>query len=208
MITFIEICKDELDEKYFLHCNKTDPTYWLPFAKIRINNTIFDEPSIVNIDVHKGIFIDIFPLDNAKKQISFIQRIQALLSKLLYSVIILKRGLIINNRNIALQKTVLFLTAPFSIKSLSKLRQSIFAWYKNFDSEYFTSLGSRYSYFKQTVPKNKYYPISTIEFEGETYNAPNDYDYVLDRVYGNYMQIPPKEERVTHNPVNLDFGDE
>jgi len=64
---FLKICQTQLNSDYFLHCNKTDPDYWLPFAKVRKKNTLFDEKSITSIETHKGIYNDVFPLDNAKK---------------------------------------------------------------------------------------------------------------------------------------------
>ena len=75
------------------------------------------------------------------------------------------------------------------------------------DSEYHINLGSNYNYIKQTIPKDKYYPPVKVEFEGDFYNAPNDWDYVLKRIYGDYMKLPPKDKRVTHNPVRIKFED-
>src|SRR5690554_4415622 len=60
---FLELCQGYLGDEYYLHCSKTDPKYWLPFAKVRKNNTIFEEKSIQTINSHKGIYVDIFPLD-------------------------------------------------------------------------------------------------------------------------------------------------
>ena len=38
-----------------------------------------------------------------------------------------------------------------------------------------------------------------LEFEGEMYNAPIDYDMWLKINYGNYMELPPEEKRVSHH---------
>lgn len=40
---------------------------------------------------------------------------------------------------------------------------------------------------------------SQLEFEGKQYKAPKNYDAVLKSMYGNYMEPPPKEKRVTHH---------
>ena len=55
----------EIDDKYFIHCDKTDPNYWLPFIKVRKNSTTFVEELLNKKEVlHNGIFVDIFPMDN------------------------------------------------------------------------------------------------------------------------------------------------
>src|SRR5699024_5817523 len=63
---FIEVCNYELDSSYFLQTYETDPEYIMQFAKIRKHNTLFVEKSISETNIHKGIYIDIFPLDNVK----------------------------------------------------------------------------------------------------------------------------------------------
>lgn len=47
-------------------------------------------------------------------------------------------------------------------------------------------------------PKEWLYPLIEVDFEGMKVFAPKDYDRYLRLVYGDYMQIPPKEKRVTH----------
>lgn len=38
-----------------------------------------------------------------------------------------------------------------------------------------------------------------VEFEGKTYKAPCGYDEWLRSIYGDYMELPPKENRVSHH---------
>lgn len=47
--------------------------------------------------------------------------------------------------------------------------------------------------------KDKIEPLTQIQFNGRKFNAPKDSDYVLKTIYGNYMELPPVEQRVpTH----------
>ena len=46
-----------------------------------------------------------------------------------------------------------------------------------------------------------YYPIRKVLFEGKEYNAPANYDAYLGGLYGNYMQLPPKEKQIPHHDV-------
>ena len=43
-------------------------------------------------------------------------------------------------------------------------------------------------------------------FSGKDYYIPNDYDYYLKSIYGDYMKIPPEEDRYNAAPDVLDFG--
>ena len=43
-------------------------------------------------------------------------------------------------------------------------------------------------------------------FEGEMFSIPVEYDYFLKVAYGDYMKLPPENERVTHEIEYLDFG--
>ena len=49
------------------------------------------------------------------------------------------------------------------------------------------------------LPKRIYDEIGTILFEGREYPAPKDYDTYLSSLYGDYMQLPPVEKRVSHH---------
>ena len=47
-----------------------------------------------------------------------------------------------------------------------------------------------------------------LEFEGEKFYAPVNYDRILRRAYGDYMCLPPKEKQKSHhnfNYVNLEL---
>lgn len=47
--------------------------------------------------------------------------------------------------------------------------------------------------------KDKIEPLTQIQFNDRKFNAPKDSDYVLKTIYGNYMKLPPIEQRIpTH----------
>ena len=47
--------------------------------------------------------------------------------------------------------------------------------------------------------KEKYYPLQMLDFEKTQFNGPINYDYLLSRVYGDYMKLPPVEQRVSQH---------
>src|SRR5699024_6110897 len=55
------------NERYFLQNFQTDYNYFRQFSRLRKNNTVFRQEQYSNLDIHHGIFIDIFPLDNVEE---------------------------------------------------------------------------------------------------------------------------------------------
>ena len=52
---------------------------------------------------------------------------------------------------------------------------------------------------REIVPHEWYGEGAIAEFEGLKVKIPVEYDKWLTQVYGNYMQLPPEEKRVTHH---------
>lgn len=57
---------------------------------------------------------------------------------------------------------------------------------------------SKYSF--AVLDTNKIFPLSEIEFNGKLYSCPNDCDYYLKEIYGDYSKIPKITD--THGHVN------
>ena len=57
-----------------------------------------------------------------------------------------------------------------------------------------------------SVSKEELFPLEEIEFENISVKIPHGYDTILKRGYGDYMQLPPEEDRKNHYPSRLDFG--
>lgn len=70
---FVKICKTELGEDYFLQTYNTDyVNFW--YAKIRKNNTTMLESGFENVNMHHGVWIDIFPYFCIEKDDSIINQ--------------------------------------------------------------------------------------------------------------------------------------
>lgn len=188
---FLKICENGLNQNYYLHCINTDKEYWLPFAKVRKKNTLFDEANISHIDVPKGIYVDVFPLDDEFKEDSFEKRFRTKIIKLLNGIILHKKRFYINKRKTLknrIRSLIALFFAPFNIKEIQLFQIRLMSKNNNKGGNYYANYGSNYNSVKQTMPKNIYEPARQIEFEGNSYFAPNNYEYVLKRIYGdNYM---------------------
>ena len=203
---FIEISQKELDDKYMLDSKDTNPKYYLNFIKIRKKGTIFEQDFQANYDGPKGIWLDIFPYDNARSNTSKKVAIQNKINKAIFSILHYKNKFFLSDRKILVKKALSFIFKPVSNRLLLNLQDKVLKWNMNKEEyNYFVSSSTTYNYKTELIEKNKYIPTIKMEFEGKLYNAPKEYDYILSRVYGDYMKLPPEEKRVTHNPRRLEF---
>ena len=58
--------------------------------------------------------------------------------------------------------------------------------------------------YRSTV--SKMFPLKEIPFENITIKVMNNNDEHLRRTYGDYMTLPPVEQRVNHAPYIIEFG--
>lgn len=201
---FISLCSNgALGDGYFLQHTMTMDDYWLPFAKIRKNGTLFDEPSTMNINCHKGIFIDVFPLDFSKREKGLLYNVKAKTVKKLSNVIKC-RGLHSPSDDF-LTKLCILLTKMIPIKKLSAIRDSFAASCKQ--GSYLIGLGSNYKYQKQTMPVSYYLPPCKVQFEDAEFMAPGCPIKYLEHLFSAWEKLPPENERLNHNPANISFNE-
>ncbi|MBQ0087729.1 MAG: hypothetical protein KBT27_00125, partial [Prevotellaceae bacterium] len=47
--------------------------------------------------------------------------------------------------------------------------------------------------------------IKMFKFEDKYFKGPSNANYILEKLYGDYMSLPPVEQRQTHNPLKVIF---
>ena len=67
---FLSIASKELSSKYFLSYIETDIHTPFFYAKVKKNGTLFVEGRYKKLDMHHGIFVDIFPFDKIPTNIT------------------------------------------------------------------------------------------------------------------------------------------
>ena len=51
---------------------------------------------------------------------------------------------------------------------------------------------------QEKMPKEFLEPVK-VEFEGHMFPAPKCWDFYLTQLYGDYMQLPPGNKRISHD---------
>ena len=63
------------------------------------------------------------------------------------------------------------------------------------ERNYYVNFGSVYGAKKQTIEVSKYGTPIMVPFENEMFPIPQDYDFILKKIYKNYMKLPPINKR-------------
>lgn len=205
---FIEVCSRDLGDEFFLQTYQTDKAYGNFFAKIRLNQTHFTEYITSTISCHDGVFVDIFPYDftseSEKERKKLISKINSLSNLYQY-----KKGYKMWSKD--LLHMCYFYLCKFQglFKTLSQIEDDVDKLLSLFDYPTYPYV---ISYFDCTRQK-EYISISDLNnlkdyiFEDTTFKGPLDAGVYLTAVYGDYMELPPEENRYNrHDVVNLDFG--
>lgn len=174
------------------------------FAKVRKDHTTFLQfESERTCSYHTGFFVDIFSCDRvAPKGIRRkIQYYQFALS-LLYN-----RGYTSGSNGLKGFVERFFL----GIVPKSKYRQISNALGRR-SRRWNNDRNAQFVFPNDQTSITRYYPADLFEglirvpFRGKNYMVFKDYDAVLKLRYGDYVQLPPEEERVwSHHPIIVDF---
>lgn len=188
---------------YILQNVRTDPDFTQSFTKIRKDHTTFLQfEHEREKSYHKGVFVDIFPGDRVApsklgRKIQYI----ACAVNLLYS-----RGHASGSGGIVGAVEQFFLKAPK--EKHAKRRETAENWIRRWNSKNsgLYVFPSTLEWCQKYYPANLFENMGTIAFSGKTYQCVADPDSILRLDYGDYMQLPPEEERVwKHHPILIDF---
>ncbi len=205
---FLKIAPSALQERFFLQTNITDPDYYLGYAKIRVGGTRFVEATAVDCDIHHGVYIDIFPLDNAPDSLP-LRRAHALLCKLLKIAVLSRSKYRVVKKDKGTHLVYGFfrvVTRPFRLRTVMGWLQRAMRLCHNDQSRCVVNIGSAYGYHKECVQRRYFDHAVELSFGGRFALAPAMWHEYLTDVYGDYMTPPPEDKRYNrHSAVELEL---
>lgn len=172
-LKFIKVWKDNND--FVLQTYKNDLYYTEPFAKLRLRNTYVSEGYVTSLYRHKGIFLDIFIMEQSNAIVAHICHF--LLGSLRHLSFHLKSNCIIN----------------FGFKLLKNCCFGVIDCLRLFN---FLSNGKELRHtigtgvVRNVRNKEDIFPLGQAKFENSTYPIPGNVDSYLKKMYGDYMEIP------------------
>ena len=197
---FVKLTKDKgITEQYdscFYRDTKCNVSY--PFVKVVDNKTkVFEKTK--NEEEQMGIWIDVFPIDgfsdNEKTNKAFCRK-KHIWKRLCFTYSDDLSKVTDIKKKIGKAIVLPFLRIMGQKRLFSKFEKIC----TTYDFEKASKVGCTvwgYNY-KEIINKDILFPPSEVEFEGKKFMAPNNPDAYLTALYGNYMQLPPENQRINH----------
>lgn len=199
---FIDVCDNCLDkEKYFLQSMDSDPNYYLSFIKLRDITTTLVEISNKDKNIVYGVYIDIFPIVGVPN------------GKLRRKMLEINRAFALSANINVINNKFLFLVFKIILKIVGKKNVLRYCTkncvkYSCNDYEDWCSIFDGDSFETNLTTKTIMGKPKLVPFEDVKLFIPEKYDEYLKHIYGNYMEIPSKEQikQKEHTPYAIDLN--
>lgn len=187
---FLKVAEKELPQLGYTIQREFSLDWPMTYSKIRKDNSAYIEdfnPKIKNM--HQGIFIDIFPIDNFMDN-KIVGRLQWIAYRLLLSKELGKRGYSTKSmlKRIAVKLTFFIPENLFRKICMAK---------DNNHSQFLQCfLGGALEFNKSIYPRSAFKDYIRVPFEDADFQVISGYEEYLNICYGDYMKLPSKEEQV------------
>lgn len=175
--------------------NKED--FYVAFGKIIDVNTVLYEP---NKNGNKlSVNIDLFVYDNAPDDDRLVNKMYNTRDRLRFIASFSRGNNILENDSLfkRIFKQILHIVcSPFSS---NKCLKKVVINAKKYNGVDTSRVGNFTSISRIACKKSILDSFVEVEFEGKFYKAPVGYDEWLKEFFGDYMELPPVEKRVTHH---------
>lgn len=196
------IWSEKADTSKYVYC-RTDKfkNYHDAGASIRDVNTTCINRHSVNEDICHGIALEIMPIDGYPS--SPISRCRQLLNAFMYSLFNVQRLPDNKGACIRLLTKIIYLLIPskrlrYKIWSHCEAEMKKYSWS---DCKYVTELIGSIKGMKLRHPKEWFDHVEYLEFEGHSLPVMKGYKQYLTLIWGDYMQLPPIEDRVAKHDI-------
>lgn len=199
---FLKMAHSKLNsQKYYLQEGLKD---WpLEFSKVRLKGTVLHEPEDeYTTNEMQGIYVDVFCMENVPDN-NILAKIQYFLYKyyLCYQL-----GLRKYNNTTFKKKTMIALSFPLRIKAIRKpLVRFIYSFNKK-ETERLGFYCGRTRFRNAIIQRSIYGKPKYVSFEDTQLPVPEHFHEYLTQMFGDYMELPPVEQRVGLHLISIDFG--
>lgn len=162
-----------------------------------------------------GVWVDVFPIDGIsddfdtfKQDYATIRTLGKRILKARYDMRFLERG----NLYEKTRSVIKLLFKKIFLGGISGMHKKIVDLCKTYSFEESTYCASLVcveairNNKPETFPKTDFSTYTLMPFESEMLMVSTHYDHILTTIFGDYMQIPPKEKQIAHALKNWQFN--
>ncbi len=189
--------KDQFGERYFVQSKETDSDYRSIAMRIRDTETTCIERDEVDLNINKGIYIDVYPFYECSSN-RIIRTKDILLSHLL--------KVLVNNRPPVNHGVILATVSKVVLKLFSDAnrKKTIVKIEERLGSvkgkEILDYYGQDITLFSAiSYPKEWFTEPKKLEFEGLYFDGATEPEKYMQKRYGDYMKLPPVDNRIVHH---------
>lgn len=185
---FLAEAEQVLDRRKF-YLQKEFSEHWpMFFSKLRLNGTTcLEKYHPRDLRTHQGIYMDIFPCDNGART-GFGRKVQFLASKVVIAKSLYRRGYETDSKKKKIFMTLCRLVPMKPFLHLTKRGAGDSAFVHSF-------LGGASDFAKNVYPRICFAERADMTFENGRYPVSAHYDGLLRQLYGEYMILPPEDQR-------------
>lgn len=212
---FLAEAPSVLPDGYQIDNTRTRPEYPFMFTKLGLKGTLLVPDFGKGSAYRMPISLDILPLDNMPDDVRAFRRVSRktwLWGRLLYLQGTPTPYLI--GITGAKRMAIHTVTAAIHVglRLMRATPRSLQARWEKAARSYEHATTKRMTDFSMRDPENwavtmdDLYPPLELPFENITVKVARNYDAMMRRSYGDYMELPPVEQRRNHKPCEIDFG--
>ncbi|MCD8221080.1 MAG: LicD family protein [Clostridiales bacterium] len=201
---FLQIAPTELPHNLQIVNYRTDPLYQYYITRVRDTETRVEEIRIENDYRYTNASIDIFPLDGTPNSLPIrkLYFLRVMTHRALMSLCY-KDSIDRSRKRGKIEKIFLYVMERLPIERIFdpyKEKCKIDKIMRKHSVEKSNNIGCLMGTYRtnQIVPKRYFGNGKMYKFESIMLRGPELYDEYLTQMYGNYMQLPPKESQKIH----------
>lgn len=202
---FKKLFLNNFSEKYELLTHETHEDYFFLFAKLILKDTKFEEWWVNQVSFSVGINIDIFVLDYVSDN-NFKSSVEIKICRMLDRLLTLS-SIKLEGYPHAVQffsNGIHYMLKLLKIKPLIIIKVCLKLLNKYNNTKRVCDISALHH--PQIYNSIDFKESIKVQFEDIKVNAPKNYHNILEQIYGDYMQLPPKNKRYNHITEKLDFG--
>lgn len=197
----------EISENVRFSCHETNPNHLWAFGKVYDTTTKLDEKIFLNRyagrqeSLNFGLYIDVFPIypapDGVKEQVEFEKEIRANYKRMIHASrkVVFPKGCV-NAVKKMIYDFSFILSRLIGIDYFLRKHDRLISRYVKANTNTVCSniVIKKFAFLDKSI----YDDTVLVPFENLYARIPANYDVVLKNMYGDYMKLPPENQRRSH----------